>query len=347
MSAGPVLFEPRVVVACAHQLDEAASALAWSADGQTLAAASLDGEVILVGRGEQEPLTGMDAHTPIVDLAWSPAGNVLAVAAEDGSVWLWPSGRCPVRLEAGETTDGLAWSPDGRLAVAAGERVVVVGATGERVAELVTGPGAATVVTWIGPDADSALLVGGVGGLSEHRVPFDAEPVETWPMATVVALGVHPASGIVAAGTLGGGLELISSRDCRGGRMGVARDAVVRVAWSAVDDLLAVVADGRLRTWKLLPERRGVTGPRHLQGHADWVADGAFSPTGPLLASVGLDGCLLLWAPGETHDALECCQLAGELSCLAWNSDGLTLAAGGSNGDVHILDCARLACPPS
>jgi WD40 repeat protein len=342
--AGPLA--PRVVVVATHGLDEAPAALAWSPQGGSLAAASLDGEVVVLEPGRPTPAARMEVGTPVVAAGWSPGGTTLAVAGEDGSLWLWRPGHPPARHQAGATAGDLAWGPGGTVAVAAGDRVALwrpgdeAGAAGAP-RLLPAGPGGAASLCWAGAAFGAPLLVGGVGGVREYRPPFTGGPARTWPAATVVTLAAHP-SGVMAAGTLGGEVALISLAGRCGATVRAGRDAVAAVGWAPTAGVLAVVADGRLRTWTLRDDGLGMAGPRHLDGHADWVVDAAFSPAGTLLASTGLDGRLVLWDAAGTADPLERYEVGGELSTVGWRPDGRALAVGGPGGEVAVVDCSAL-----
>jgi len=341
MTADALAFDPRLVVHGSGELHEAVSVLAWSGDGLAVAAGSLGGDVALAGK-DGSVLARLDAGAPVVDACWSARGAVLAVACEDGAVWLWRRGSEPVRHPVGQTADQLAWGARG-LAVATGSAVVLLDPSGRRRTELPTPPGAAVVVTW--SSGDAVLLAGGLGGLREVLV---SEPGgETWPRAAVVTLAVDPTSGVVAAGTLGGDVELVDRGRGAGAALHLARDPVERLAWSSLRSLLAVVADGALRVCALRPDGGGMTGPRHLAGHDDRVTDAAFAPAGPLLASVGLDGRLVLWDPSATADPLERCDVDGEPAVVSWRPDGRALAVGARNGAFTVLDCSRLLPPPA
>ncbi|HWI05351.1 MAG TPA: hypothetical protein VNT52_16220, partial [Acidimicrobiales bacterium] len=232
------LCEPRLTVTATTGLDEAVSTLAWSPAGLGLAAGTLGGEVAQWMPGVAAPLVH-DCGSPVLDVAWSPDGEVLAGACEDGTLWWWAAGEAPVPHRVGGTAGALAWGADG-LAVAAEDTVVVLADDGRRRCDLTVPPGAAMVVAWTSPGAGAALLVGGVGGLRE--VLIDEVEAESWPLAAVIALAVDPRSGLAAAGTLGGGVEI----GRRGPTLQAGRDAVSTVAWSAEGSLLAAVADGGL-----------------------------------------------------------------------------------------------------
>lgn len=181
------------------------------------------------------------------------------------------------------------------------------------------------------------LLAGDLGGLRE--VPLHEPGGEVWPRAAVVALAVDPTSGVVAAGTLGGDVEI----GRRGTTLRVGRDAISAVSWSATSSMLAAVADGRLAFWMLRSDDGAMIGPRWLAGHDDWVTGAEFSPVGPLLASVGADGRLVLWDPAQTGDPLACIELGGPLAGVSWSPDGRSVAAGGRSGVVTVVDCSPMA----
>lgn len=208
------LLEPRLALYGTAQLDEAISVVAWAPDGAGLAAGTLGGEVALCGMDGRVTIR-LDTAAPVLDLSWSPTGNVVAAACEDGAVWLWPAGGEPRRHAVGAAAERLAWGAAG-LAVAAGDAVLVLDETGGDRLDLAVPPGAALVVAWTGPGAGATLLAGGVGGLRQVLVAGSGG--EAWPRAAVVALAVDPTSGVVAAGTLGGDVEMgRGARRCRSG----------------------------------------------------------------------------------------------------------------------------------
>lgn len=72
----------------------AATVLAWSPDGQTLAGSAGARDArdygVYLWRANGTPLATLDGHSgPIPALAWSPDGRVLASGSLDGTVRLW------------------------------------------------------------------------------------------------------------------------------------------------------------------------------------------------------------------------------------------------------------------
>lgn len=328
------LFAARLTVSGASEVGETLSAIAWSPGGRRVAAGSLGGELILCGAGGRDAVRA-DTRSPVLALAWSSEADMMAAACEDGAVWLWGAGDEPVRVALGTTAEDMAWGAGG-LAVALGDAVVVMHGGGEGRVDVEVPPGAAMVVAWTSPGPGAALLLGGLGGLRE--VLLHGAGGESWPSAAVVALAVDPSSGVVAAGTLGG--EVLIGRESK--RMRVGRDAVSSLSWSRRRSLMATVADGALAV-RTMQADGTMDGPHRLAGHDDWVTDAAFGPVGTLLASVGADGRLVLWDPGETSDPLERVDLGAPLTTLGWSPDGRAVAVGGQDGVLTVVNCSQLA----
>ena len=97
-------------------INEGLFAIAWSADGMTLAATGGWGAVGLwmQATGELRLFTGHRA-TP-VGLAWHSALPLLATGANDKTVRLWQTetGQSSILCELQHEIKGVAWSPDGR-----------------------------------------------------------------------------------------------------------------------------------------------------------------------------------------------------------------------------------------
>src|SRR5262249_31775332 len=88
-----------------------------------------------------------------------------------------------------------------------------------------------------------------------------------------------------------------------------------------------------------------------LAGHTDWVLTLAFSADGKQLASGGYDGTVRLWNVADGKKLLD---IAGKppapanapptpanvIQALAFSPDGKTLALGGSEMQIHIINTA-------
>jgi hypothetical protein len=120
---------------------------------------------------------------------------------------------------------------------------------------------------------------------------------------------------------------------------------------------LAVAADGKqaasggddnqVQLWDLASGKPGA----RLQAHTDWVLALAFSPDGTRLASGGYDGVVRVWEVPSGKKALEFAAAAppppntpppdlNRVLALAFSPDGKTLAVGGTDAAIHLVNAA-------
>lgn len=155
-------------------------AVAWSPDGQLLAAAGCQG-LVKVWQVVGEDPTMMLRVDPLTirTLCWSPDGRRLAFGDAGGDVRLWTiGGTAAVTLPSGHSAavEAVAWSPDGKWVASGGvDRVIRLwyGDSGEPAGELTGHNGDITALCWTG---DSEYLVSGSGDrtvrvwdIAEHR----------------------------------------------------------------------------------------------------------------------------------------------------------------------------------
>src|SRR5271170_5532116 len=133
------------------KLDDFNTTLAWSPEGDRLAAASVSGQVAIYDAAQGKALHVFEqAHTDGCDaLAWRPDGKALATAGRDGKWKLWDAadGKILAKHEAGALwAEHLAWSArpigdKGRLlALGAGHKVTLWNEAGAAVGEAMTFP---------------------------------------------------------------------------------------------------------------------------------------------------------------------------------------------------------------
>src|SRR5262249_29506268 len=143
---------PRLQRRWKADVDDHVIALAWSASGKELAAASVSGPVTLfdAGGAAQRTLSGHRFGT--TSLSWKPDGVLLATAGQDGKVRLWEP-QWGVEVEA--LPGGAAWvehvswhSSAEVLASAAGKKLKLWSAKGKLVREYPDHPATISDLAW-------------------------------------------------------------------------------------------------------------------------------------------------------------------------------------------------------
>jgi WD40 repeat protein len=352
----------------------AATALALSPDGKTLAAGTADGTQVwdLATR----TLTASVAQSkPVTTVSWDTAQRV-AAGTEAGTVALiaLPS---PVLL-AGNSPASVAYSPDGGLMVVGGTSVQLwdtasrvtaaafSGSAGVAVAlsdgsvQLLDGktlkpeakafpvtsqPGAAVSV---GFSSSGTLLATGAadGTVRLYDVSDPAKPhraaTADGVSGAVSAVALSPDGATLAAAVAGGSVQLWQaagqSLTAAGTVTGVASGGTSVLAFSADSKTLAVGASGNgVRLWNVASASQ----PRALGTLATGSArSAAFSGDSGTLAVGDADGSVWLWnvaSPAQPALTATLTDASGDVTGVAFSPSGSQLAAG-DEGTVHLWD---------
>ncbi len=279
--------------------------IAYSPDGELLAAGSEDGSVLVCAPENGEALRTLHGHQDRV-YAIKFRSSVLATGSADGTVRLWDpvSGRCRSVLRVhGQGVWPVSLDETGGL--------------------LATGDGDGVVKLW---DTATGTLL--------HALPGHSAPVYTAVFS--------PDGRTLATGDAGGTVRLWNT--ATGGLVFETSDhqgAVFRVRFSPDGTLLATAdqgADnhGAVRIWR-------VSAPRmlhELSGHTGRVYTLDFHPDGDLLVSGDTSGQVRLWNPltGVPGQLLE--QGAGPVYQVVFRSDGRQIAACDGDGAVRLWNAA-------
>lgn len=326
-----------------RQLREAVSSLTWAPDGSALAVTTLGGEAMVLSADGEQHVYLPDHCGPSTAASWSADGTRLAVGGQDGRVDVCDLTSCRTRhhLFLEERIGALAWSPDGWLAAAAGSQVTAVTPDPSRRFTAPAEPGTVLGLLWAPSECSAstpaALAVAGVGGIRWYDVPFDDRPLEAWTTdGAILALSLAPRGRTSPPET---STEWHSSsrwwRTTQ--RSSATATTRFRRCHGTHGVLLAVVAGHELNVWRL-DGSATTPPPRRLCGHHGLITDAAFSTTEALLASVGVDGHLVLWSPGDTPDPLERVKVGEEATCLDWGPGGGSLVTGSVDGAVQVFD---------
>ncbi|WP_224241009.1 patatin-like phospholipase family protein [Hyalangium gracile] len=254
----------------------AATALAWSLEGQRIAVGYKDGSLVLYDVTRQEPLCTVDAHPggsdpQVSHLAWSPDGRLLASSGSDSGLILWetsPEGLTPRNHGSVGTWDqwGLAFSPTGAHLLAAGHtygpeenRSAAAFPLGKKASQYgmaagLEGVGHVEKAAWapepaglrfatVGRDEVHVWKVGKAGLEKLQSFPFPGARVLAWsPDASALLVGGTQGARILRPGA--GSEPLVLETHGLG---------VGQVAWTRNGQLLGTLPDrGELHVWDAL-----------------------------------------------------------------------------------------------
>jgi WD40 repeat protein len=290
--------------------DHSVDCLAFSYDGQFLAAGGQNGQVHIwrLSLNDPELIAIVKNSSAWVDrLSWSPTQNLLAFSlGKYAQVWDATLGDVATTLNF-DTSSALdiAWHPDG-------QRLSVSGYQG--------------VKTWTAEDWNDDPHVLSIPSVS-------------------VAIAWSPDGQYMASGNLDRTITVLEWGNPLPWVMRGFPGKIRQLAWSDVltksgESLLASASVDGIVVWeKQADELLGWEG-RLLEEHEGTVQSIQFQPDSHLLASAAADGWICLW-----HRAKQLGQVLNGapdgFSCLEWHPNGQQLAAGGQNGELLIWSKVR------
>lgn len=325
-------------------VDDYANALAWSPDGQVLAVASIDGPVTLFDARIGEARHTLSGHGfGTAALSWGP-DDTLATAGQDGKVRLWDaeSGREKATLDGGAPwVEKVEYAPDGHFLVsAAGRRLRMWRPDGELLWESTEHGSTVADVRWR-PGTSKGLISAAYGGLALWR-PNGPRAVRRfgWKGSTLV-VAWSPDGRFIATGDQDSTVHFWIAKSGKDLQMYGYPTKVRELAWSGDSRYLATGGGPDVTVWDCSGKGPAGTTPIQLSAHEELVSALAYQKRGPLLASAGQDGLVVLWEPGRRQSPVALENPSSGVTHLAWSPDDRRLAAGCEDGKVAVFDAPR------
>jgi len=324
-------------------LQEYVTALAYSPQGNFLAASSAAGELILYRRQESIELQGVTDQS-LDCLAFSKDGQYLAAGGQDGClrVWSMEDQQLILTLEnAPRWVEHLGWSGDShKLAFSNGRYVQVWDVlTKEVVTTLNFEDSSVLGIAWH-PVVDHLAIAGYQGVKIWDGTDWDEDPYHLdIPSATQVVSWSEDGK-YLAAGNLDNTLVILEWGNEHPWVMQGFPGKVRSIAWSQKPNkhgfpLLTCASGEKVVVWEKSAGANTTWSGSLLEAHADKVAIVAFQPETLLLASGGADGNICLWDKAKKiGQILPVGKL--ELTCLTWHPGGNFFVAGTDQGELFV-----------
>lgn len=281
--------------------DPSLLSVAFSPDGEMLAAGSYDGTIFLWDVRTGERLRTLEEHpVEVWSVAFSPDGRTLASGSEDGAVTMWDAQtgeHLRTLLGHPDGVRSVVFSPDGRwLASGSRDGTVVLwdAATGEAF-DTLCGPTVGHGVSSLAFNpSGSRLAIGRADGTTQLQDPRTGSVIRTLAGhgVAVASVAFSPDGRMLVAGMEDStatmwnattGIPIYMLRYPPG--------YATSVAFNPDGQTVAISDDDTIILWDSASGHR----LRTLQGYSHGVFSLAFSPDGSVLASSTWDGTVILW----------------------------------------------------
>jgi WD40 repeat protein len=349
MTMKPSEFQPHWQGA----LSDYITAIAWSPDGNSLAACSANGEIVVVNAGTLELSSIQDAGHQSVDcLAFSHDGQFLAVGGQDGQVKIWrlqsDAFELIETLDNGSIwVDRLVWNPlTHELAFSLGRYVQIWDAQAREVVTTLNFEASSVLGMDWRSDGKYLALAGYQGAKIWNAQDWDDDSEALLFPTASVAVAWSTDNQFLATGNLDNTLTVTEWENPYPWVMRGFPGKVRQLAWSQAKTalavpLLATCSTDTIVVWERHNDEEVGWANRGLKGHEGVVQAISFQPKTLLLASAAEDGWVALWQNADqlfqTLDGA-----ASGFACLAWHPQGHQLVAGGQSGELIIWSNSHL-----
>ncbi|NJM27849.1 MAG: WD40 repeat domain-containing protein [Pseudanabaena sp. RU_4_16] len=339
-------------------LSEYVTDLAWHPHGQTLAAATAAGEIVLYDESAPVAQKLSVLHPPndvsIDCLSFSANGAWLAAAGQEGKIHLWSVEKKEseqhefahvTTLEQGhDWIDRLVWHPTrAEFAFSLGKYVQVWNAERQDIVTTVNFDASSVLALNWHPSGDW-LTVGGYQGIKMWSVAdWDEDPVY-FEMPTATGAIAWDARGkYLAANTIDKTVVLMpwvgKDFDTQPWRMQGFPGKIRAFAWSDVQEqaepILVTTSGDEVVVWRKHSNPNIGWEGEVLRGHVGNVNLVMFQPHTSLLASAGEDGIVSLWQDAAVwNQSLD--TSTSEITCLQWHPQLSKIAAGNAQGGLLV-----------
>lgn len=326
-------------------LTDYVTAIAWSPDGQHLAASSAQGEVVL--GHPTRPLSQCLEHLEdlaISALAFSADSQLLAAVGQSGRLEVWSS-RDHASVFSQQLTkewlDVLAWHPSlPILAVGVGSDIQLWDLARQAlVQQLEFSRSSVLALAW--HSQGDYLAVSGHGGVSVwSATDWDRTPEFIAVPGASITCRWSPDGRYLGSGNLDHTLAVVDWGNPPPWFMQGFPGKVRQIAWSdpltkTGSPLLAAACMSGITIWERERHEDGVWRNRVLEHHQQTVQAIAFQPQTFTLASAAQDGKLVLWRQAKAI-AQVLSDSGNGWSTVAWSPQGRRLAAGGHAGELVL-----------
>ncbi len=326
-------------------LSDYVTAVAWSPDGLTLAAASGSGEIALWKEGNLTAL--QNAQEQSIDcIGFSFDGQYFAAGGQDGRVKIWrlklPEAELITTLEnAPAWVDRLAWNPRrNELAFSMGKYLQVWDVEAKEVVVTLNFEASSVLDMGWRPNGENIAVAGNQGIKVWNALDWDEDPEFLEVPAASLAIAWSNEGKYIASANLDRTLTVWEWGNPSPWLMRGFPGKLHNLSWSNINTQLGVpllassCADSVVVWEKDADETIGWDG-RILEGHVGIVCAIAFQPGSFLLASAADDGFVGLWQKAK-QIAQTLTGAPDGFSCVAWHPQGDKLAAGGQNGELIV-----------
>ncbi len=322
------------------------SSLAWSPQGDRLAATSISGPFAIWETASGKELLRTEAHAIGSNaVAWRPDGKQIATGGQDGMVRIWDPEK-PEALfshrEKGGWVERLLW---GEFELGVQKKSVLIAAGGKRIVALDDGgqvmhsypehPKSVFDLIWRPKSAHFAVAT--FGGVSVWSVA-NVKPVRTYEWANpAIRVVWSPDGKWIAAGGQDGSIHVWLAKSGQDFHMGGYQRKVEALAWDRTSRYLATANGPDLAVWDCSgsgPEGRS---PEEFVWHEKNITTLVYQQQGDLLVTGGEEGCVAFWKIGAREFPIGKLQLPDAISQVSWSPDEKQIAVATAMGEVRIF----------